>query len=408
MGLNRRTRLFLGTLLLFVPFLIFVASCYPGEQPLWGQKYEELTGLGCGPESPTWRNLAGEILLYGKHSEIMPPPRKMTWSQKVFEKLFSWVPMQDCGETLTYGQALREIADSYWRINDLDEAEQYLRLAVQLETAEQLRHPEARQKIGRAELVALLKQMGNLKEAAIFQKQSVEDALRSAEKYKWDENLEAVAWTEKAKYYELLEDTKDEEACWKKLVSLHEEELSKQNLARVKAENMTAGAGVSYGLNICRWLDLLAGFYERHKDYRKQELVLLRKLASQEATFPDRDPRMGANFEAMADFYEKQENYKRAAECIMQSLRCRESPQIYERLALLYEKQKDYEAALKAMLKCVEMTEASTDKPSDGSCTVVYLRYAKMLERAGKVEEGKFWRAKAARNFRARQASLVF
>ncbi|HMW91931.1 MAG TPA: hypothetical protein PLC15_05410 [Candidatus Obscuribacter sp.] len=402
MGTTRWIRLAFGMFLLFLPFLIFVVSCYPGEQPSWYQKYEELESLNENVDSPKWRQLAGEILQEsGNYSGRMPPPRKMTWSQKVFESLFSWLPMQDAGETLSYGQALREIADSYWRHGSLNEAKQYLSRAVQLESSEQLLHPEITRKIGRSELVALLKQMGQLKEAAVLQKQSVDEALGNVERHTQDENLKNVLWSEKAKYYELQENIKEEEACWKNLVALHEDETSKENLVRVRAENMTAGKGVSYSLNVCHWLDQLASFYERHKDYDKQETVLLRTLSLQEATFPERDPRMCRNYEAMADFYIKHENYRKAAEYVLQSLRCQETPDSYDKLAHIYDGQKDYDAALKAMFKCVQLTEASSG--ASGSLnTTVYLRYAKLLEKAGKTEEGKRWRVKAAKHYRAR------
>lgn len=402
MILNKRRKTTIALMLICIPFVIYVFSCYPGEQPAWCNKFQELMRISGGVNSPRWRQLAGEILQESyNYDGKLPPPWKPLWAEKVLTGIFWWVPFADPSEILPYKQALREIANSYLLKDQYREAERFLRRAVEVEETEQVLHPEYRISVDRSELIEVLARNGKLSEAAAFQSKCVDDAQKRAEMFDDNETLKTSLWTEKAKYFQLKGDIEAEEQCWRKIVGLYESETSKENLSRVLNENKNNDLTVRSDLKVFPWLDKLADFYGRHKLYVKQENVLLKKLGLQEATFPVRDPRLCQNYEDMAEFYSQKANYKRAAECLLKSLRCQESNETYEKLALAYEKQKNFQNALAAMLKSVKITESMDCSPSDGSSARAYLSYAKLLERAGKTEEAKRWRARAAKNNRS-------
>ena len=393
MGTTRWIRLAFGMFLLFLPFLIFVVSCYPGEQPSWYQKYEELESLNENVDSPRWRQLAGEILQ--ESAKGMPPAKRQSWSQRVCERFFFWFPLQDSGETTTYGDILRELASAYVKHGDLDMAEDLLRRAVELETADHLLHPLATIRVNRTDLIDLLLRRGKLSEAIALQDVKVKDCQIEASKYAKDQNLQTTLLMEEAKLFEMQKKFPEAENCLKKLIFSQKEEVAEYNLTRVKKENEKAPKGVSYSLNTYRWLDLLSEFYARRRNYDLQEAVLLRKLSLQEATFPENDARMAKNYENMATNYFKYENYERATRFLLKSLRCQESEERWKRISLIYKKQKRYDAAIKAMARCVELNEKSETAANRIKMLIIYSEYAKLLDEAGKTEQAKIYQQKA-------------
>lgn len=127
------------------------------------------------------------------------------------------------------------------------------------------------------------------------------------------------------------------------------------------------------------------------KDIESEE-TLLKTLSEQQSALPANSPQLETPLEKVASYYELQNRYDLAEKYLQQLTVCKETNWNWERLSLSLAEQKKYDEAIEAMKKSVAMVEAK-NKPDDTAS--VYIRYAKLLEQAGRQSEAAPLRAKA-------------
>ncbi|GEM_PF-5516226 len=124
----------------------------------------------------------------------------------------------------------------------------------------------------------------------------------------------------------------------------------------------------------------------------ESEETLLKNLADKEAALPKNSPELEEPLEKLASFYELRNRYDLAEKYLAQLPLCKETNWNWERLSTALAEQQKFDQAIEAMKKSVALVEA---KKKDDNTAAVYIRYAKLLEKAGRKEEGAPFRAKA-------------
>lgn len=124
----------------------------------------------------------------------------------------------------------------------------------------------------------------------------------------------------------------------------------------------------------------------------ESEETLLKKLAEKEAALPKNSPELEEPLEKLASYYELKNRYDLAEKYLQQLPLCKESNWNWERLSKSLQEQKKFDEAIAAMKKSVALVEA---KNKNDNTAAVYIRYAKLLELAGRADEAKPLREKA-------------
>ncbi|PZM84262.1 MAG: hypothetical protein DKT66_06400 [Candidatus Melainabacteria bacterium] len=124
----------------------------------------------------------------------------------------------------------------------------------------------------------------------------------------------------------------------------------------------------------------------------ESEETLLKNLADKEAALPKNSPELEEPLEKLASYYELKNRYDLAEKYLQQLPLCKESNWNWERLSKSLQEQKKFDEAIDAMKKSVALVEA---KNKNDNTAAVYIRYAKLLELAGRADEAKPLREKA-------------
>lgn len=124
----------------------------------------------------------------------------------------------------------------------------------------------------------------------------------------------------------------------------------------------------------------------------ESEEMLLKNLADKQATLPKNSPELEEPLEKLASFYELKNRYDLAEKYSEQLPLCKETNWNWERYCMALTEQGKFDQAIEAMKKSVALVEA---KKKDDNTAAVYIRYAKLLERAGRESEAKPLREKA-------------
>jgi len=120
--------------------------------------------------------------------------------------------------------------------------------------------------------------------------------------------------------------------------------------------------------------------------------TLLKTLSDQQAALPENSAKLETPLEKVASFYELQNRYDLAEKYLQHLTQCVNSYGNWERLALAYSEQKKFDQAIEAMKHSIALIEA---KNNPDNTAAVYIRYANLLNLAGRSEESKSLRAKA-------------
>lgn len=120
--------------------------------------------------------------------------------------------------------------------------------------------------------------------------------------------------------------------------------------------------------------------------------ILQKNLSDQQSVLPANSPKLELPLEKVISFWELQNRYDLAEKYLVQLTQCVDSYGNWERLCLAYAEQKKFDQAIAAMKHSVALIEA---KNNSDNTAAVYIRYAKLLEKAGRSEEAEPLRAKA-------------
>lgn len=120
--------------------------------------------------------------------------------------------------------------------------------------------------------------------------------------------------------------------------------------------------------------------------------TLLKNLSDQEAALPKNSPKLETALEKVASYFELENRYDLAEKYLQQLTECVNSYGNWERLSLAYAEQGKFDQAIEAIKHSVALIEA---KNNSDNTAAVYIRYANLLERAGRKDEAAPLRAKA-------------
>jgi tetratricopeptide (TPR) repeat protein len=124
----------------------------------------------------------------------------------------------------------------------------------------------------------------------------------------------------------------------------------------------------------------------------ESEETLLKNLFDQQAALPKNSPKLKAPLEKLASYYELQNRYDLAEKYLQPMILCHETNWNWERYSTALAEQKKFDEAIDAMKHSVEIV--SRKKKADDTAAV-YIRYAKLLEKAGRQTEAAPYRKKA-------------
>lgn len=124
----------------------------------------------------------------------------------------------------------------------------------------------------------------------------------------------------------------------------------------------------------------------------ESEETLLKNLSDQQAALPKNSPKLEAPLEKLASYYELENRFDLAEKYLEQIVACHEASWNWERLSTSLEEQKKFDQAIEAMKKAVAIIEG---KKNAENTAAVYIRYAKLLEKAGRQSEAAPLREKA-------------
>ena len=131
---------------------------------------------------------------------------------------------------------------------------------------------------------------------------------------------------------------------------------------------------------------------ETAKTNTESEETLLKNLAEQQATLPKNSPQLEKPLEKLASFYELKNRYDLAEKYLKPMIICHETNWNWERYSTALAEQKKFDEAIEAMKHSVAMVES---KNKADNTAAVYIRYAKLLEKAGRQSEAAPFREKA-------------
>ncbi len=124
----------------------------------------------------------------------------------------------------------------------------------------------------------------------------------------------------------------------------------------------------------------------------ESEETLLKNLSDQQSTLPKDSPKLEKPLERLASFYELKNRYDLAEKYLEPMTVCHETNWNWERLSTALAEQKKFDEAIEAMKHSVAMVES---KNKADNTAAVYIRYAKLLEKAGRPAEAAPLREKA-------------
>lgn len=387
-----------GLFCLVAILALTVAYSYPGEQPDWMKYYAAAEKIPYYERFDEWDRQAKLVLEeFKNYGGQMPPAEKMSWEMNLIETLLWFVPMQDRGETMTYAEGLRSLASNYKSQKKLDDAELFYRKALELQIAEQRANPKRARYPDPSELIELLKSRGKDKEALELQQKEAEIAQAIAAQHPTDPNYQAGLLITQAKTLEMQGKFEEAEIKWKKYVDLDKYELEPEYIAQVKKDNQgSVGEGMSYGLNILGKMERLAEFYERTKNYDAQEKTLLKRISIRQSSLPEKCHLLATDWDELARVYESHKKYDQAAKAILESIGVHNKEDRWEKLATIYLQDQKCPQAIQAMSQSIILIESGKLEPVDKhSLAGSYVRYAKILEKAGKKLEALKAREKA-------------
>ncbi|MBS1956408.1 MAG: tetratricopeptide repeat protein [Cyanobacteria bacterium SZAS-4] len=386
--------------LLAVSFMSGCSSLKTTPPPAWVEHYHAAEEIS--KNTAEWNREAQLVLDDSKnYGGKMPPPEPMSVDQALIENALFWFPMQDRGETLTYTEALRQLGSRYQYDKQWQEAERFYRAAIALEVAAKSANPKSARDPDYSGLIDLLKLSGKTKEAVELQKMNIAKAEAQTAKYPTSPDAQEALLREKAKVAELEEKFDDAESCWKKIVDLRKDELSVENIARLKNLNSKydGHSGAPHGMFNLDKLEALSEYYERRKNYKAQEATLAKSLALRQSIYPEHCPALASYWERLARLYERHQQYEQAEKSLYEGIRCLTSAGSLSELARIYEKDHKYDQAATTMLQSITVLENDSEKrkQSDFAKDVAwnYLSYSKLLKKAGLDAEAKVAEEKA-------------
>lgn len=359
----------------------------PVKVPVWVKHYEDAEKLnGDFRDNDTfskWDRQAklvlNDALEYGGK---MPPPEPMSAADAAFENALWFVPMQDRGYTMKYTEALGNLAIHYRNWEKWDDAELFHRKILELEQAEWRAKPHAAKRPDPSILIGILNKNGKEKEAEALQVQLVND-LESAAAKDPDPALKKAALRSRAEQFEMQGKISDAERCWIQMLDTYKTSWTDAQLAETKRENAKfewclgpAGAEV---------LQSAAEFYNRNNNAAGEERILVKALSLHKAILPDNHEKLKSDFDNLAKFYERQNEYDKAAKIIIERMKCVEDADVWQRLANAYEMQGKYEDASNCIVKSIALEYK--EKSWDTSIAALYRWNAEVLQKAGKQEE---------------------
>lgn len=124
----------------------------------------------------------------------------------------------------------------------------------------------------------------------------------------------------------------------------------------------------------------------------ESEETLLKNLFDQQSNLPKNSPKLEAPLEKLASFYELQNRYDLAEKYLQPMILCHETNWNWERYSTALAEQKKFDEAIDAMKHSVEIV---SNKNKADDTAAVYIRYAKLLEKAGRQSEAAPYRKKA-------------
>jgi tetratricopeptide (TPR) repeat protein len=124
----------------------------------------------------------------------------------------------------------------------------------------------------------------------------------------------------------------------------------------------------------------------------ESEETLLKNLSEQQAALPKDSPQLEKPLEKLASYYELRNRYDLAEKYLVPMTVCHETNWNWERLSTARAEQKKFDQAIEAMKNSVAMVES---KNKADNTAAVYIRYAKLLEKAGRHAEATSYRKKA-------------
>ena len=131
---------------------------------------------------------------------------------------------------------------------------------------------------------------------------------------------------------------------------------------------------------------------DSHAANAESEETLLKNLADQQAILPKNSPQLEKPLEKLASLYELKNRYDLAEKYLEPMTVCHETNWNWERYSTALAEQKKYNEAIEAMKHSVAMVES---KNKADNTAAVYIRYAKLLEKAGRQSEATPYREKA-------------
>lgn len=370
-------------------------SSAPEEKPVWEVHFDQAMSALKAKNMDEWDRQAKLVFEEGNRGK-MPPQAAMDPEQRKMEQMFWWFPMQDRGETKLYTEALRDLASYYEEQEKFADAERFHRKALDLERAEERNNPKARIRSNTSFLISFLQRRGKIKEALELQKGEIEAAEREAEKWPDQQRKAAVLMT-KARAFEIEGKFDKVEDCLNKRVAVYADELSEENLAKLRKANAHANVRESYrtGMFTIDKLNSLQEFYERRKDLAGQERTLQRILEIHQKILPANCDLLTYDWDHLADVYRKQKDYAKEANALEKRVHYYETASGWEALSRAYEKIGKYSEGANALKNCIRLREANNENEDAFWTAHRYTSCANMLEKAGKKEEATQMREQA-------------
>lgn len=370
----------------------------PPIVPEWVKHYDTAEKVWLTHNFAEWDRQAKLVLKDSdRYGGKMPPQEPMSVEQQQMENAMWFIPMPDRGETMSYCEALANLAIHYRNAKKWDDAELFHRRIYNLQQAEWRAHPKKARMPDASILIDILYAKGKKKEAIEMQKQEVTDAELAAAKQPGYTVLQETVLMQRAKYFELQGKTSEAENCWIQLVDIYKDELTDENLAKKKLENADASLKEGYRSNLFsfRWLEDLAEFYRKHNNAAGEERTLLKILSLRQSILPDNYEGLYRDWDNLTTFYEKHQEYADAEEAIMQRMKCRESDESWQRLASAYVRQGKNMDASKAILKSIDLLQSGKKSPEKDDLASLYFWNSIVLEKAGKLKESALAKEKA-------------
>jgi tetratricopeptide (TPR) repeat protein len=305
--------------------LLFSLACFcscAGSEPSWAEHATAAkSAFRSGNITEGDRQAKLVLAESGHYGDKMPPSAYGSWE-------YHFLPMQDSSEYLSYSGNLRMLASKYIDAKKSEDAESFLRKALELDSAEYGPNSHIIVTYSLPPLIRLLESKGRTKEAGELQ-----ERLASARQLQATQNPnqsldQLQASKEQAKAFEMQGKFDDAEVYWQKRVDLSKSDLpNKEYLATLKRANIKSEQrkGGMRMPSIIGALNDLASFYDRQKNYVKEEKALLQAQSVRQEILPESSPFLAEGWEKLWSVYEKQHKYDEATKAIRQRINCLEA-----------------------------------------------------------------------------------